>query len=93
MPDEINAVPEAPGAGGWYTCKVVAAGPADDGRFYIRLTDKGQAFLQRWFYALPGFEREMLAAAFTSLTTGYSAYVMLADTAEWSQINRFYVQP
>jgi hypothetical protein len=90
MPDEKSAIPEALGDS-FYTCTVLAAGPAENGTFYIRLTDKANAFVGTWYCALPGFEREMLAAAYTAMSIGCDAVVMLPSTDAYSTIKRFYV--
>jgi hypothetical protein len=77
--------------GGWFRCRVVSAGPADDGVIYIQLTEVNGAWTERWFGALEEYKREMLATALTAMSTGYTAQTELSSTDEYSVINRLYV--
>jgi hypothetical protein len=76
----------------WYNCDVIRTGPGGDGNIYIMLRDKAGAFDSTWFVALPAQQKEMLATALTAVTTRLSVRVSLDATAEYTQINRLYVQ-
>lgn len=81
-------------AGGWFTCQVVRAGPADDGKIYIGLQDTAKPPNWngwQWYSAIDIFKNQMLATALAAMSTGYSVNVDLVDTAQYSQINRFYL--
>jgi hypothetical protein len=76
----------------WYNCDVIRAGPAEDNKIYVMLRDKGGAFPERWFVALPTQQKEMLATALTAMTTSLSVRASLNAVDEYTQINRLYVQ-
>ena len=75
--------------GGWFQCRVVKAGPANDSKIYIRLATSGW---ERWFFAIEAFEKEMLATALTAISTGYDVDALLETTDEYGRINRLYVR-
>jgi hypothetical protein len=56
-------------AAAWYTCSVVEAGPGW-GATYIRLTDQGTAFTDKWFKPRSDSTKEALATAFTAASNG-----------------------
>jgi len=58
---------------------------------YICLTEVNGGWTDRWFFAVDAYKREMLATAFTALSTGYTVTTALESTDEYSQINRLYV--
>ena len=70
---ESNASP-----GGWFTCEVGAAGPAEDGNIYIQLRDVGGAFSLQWYFAVSNERKEMLATALAAITSGFrvAAYLV-----------------
>lgn len=75
--------------GGWFQCRVVRTGPADDGKIYIRLASNQW---ERWFSANDAFEKEMLATALTAISTGCDVDAQLNTTDEYGRIDRFYVR-
>jgi hypothetical protein len=79
-----------PSPGGWFRCRVMKAGPADDSKIYIRLAEKQGAW-ERWFSALEAFEKEMLATGLTAISTGNEVDVQLETIDEYGRILRLYV--
>jgi len=77
----------------WYTCTVIAAGPGESGRTYIRLTDNSGSFTNRWFIASSTRAKEMFAAALTAMTNNQPVSVNVGSSAEFSTIYNFYVMP
>ena len=76
----------------WHRCNVVRAGPADDDEVYIMLSDAGNAFSNRYFKALAGKRREMLAVALSAISTGYPVDASLPEPPdEYGTITRLYV--
>lgn len=81
-----------PAPGGWFYCDIIRAGQAEDGRVYIGLRDRAESWPGwRWYYAVEGYKREMLATALTAVSTGYPVDAALVSTDDYSQINRLYV--
>ena len=82
----------APSPGGWFTCDVRSAGPAEDGTIYISLKDVGGAFPFQWYYAVSNERREMLATALAAITSGFRLTAHLVSKDAYSQINRLYIR-
>lgn len=78
-------------AAGWFSCKVGATGPAEDGTIYISLADTAGAFGFQWFSAVPAERKEMLATALSAIATAKVVWAYVTDTVPYSQINRLYV--
>ncbi|MFI7494375.1 hypothetical protein ACH9D2_06605 [Kocuria sp. M4R2S49] len=77
---------------GIWTCKVVAAGPAENGAVAIWLMDTANpAQFNHWFTAVSEMKREMLSVALTAISTGFKVDAHLTGTAESSTINRLYL--
>ena len=74
----------------WFSCSVEKVGPAEDGVIYIWLKDRNGTF-NHWFKAVDLMKREMLATALTATTTKGAVDVALTATAEYSQLNRMYL--
>jgi hypothetical protein len=77
----------------WKTCEVEWAGPTEAGEIYIALkaTD-GSLGWGRWFQAFPGMQKEMLATALCSLSTGLPVDAALRDDLqEYSVCERLYI--
>lgn len=93
VPATFEALREepAPSAGGWFTCEVGAAGPAEDGTIYVLLKDVGGAFPYQWYYAIVNERKEMLATALAAITSGIKVTVYLVSKDPYSQINRMYI--
>jgi hypothetical protein len=89
MLDVLSSQQDA-AAGGWFDCEVDYVGPADDGVIYIRLREGNGAF-DRWFKACDSHKREMLATAFTAITTGLRVKAALDTTDEYGTIMRLSV--
>ena len=77
--------------GGWFTCRVQLAGPAEDGKIYIHLKDELGAF-ESWFFAYDSIKQEMLATALTAISTGFPVSAALTSSDEYSQIERLYIK-
>jgi hypothetical protein len=77
-------------AGGWFTCRVTMAGPAEDGNIYIGLSDTAGAFPSQWYVAVASMKNEMLATALSAIASGKNVSAALTDTAQYSTINRLY---
>lgn len=75
----------------WFKCEVTNAGPAEDGVTYIALRDVDGTFPARWFNAVDSRGKEMLAVALTALTTKGKVDAFITDTAEYSTLNRLYL--
>jgi hypothetical protein len=80
-----------PAPGGWFRCRVVKVGPADDGEIYISLTDTSGSFSVRWFTAVASQRKEMLDTGLAALTAMLDVDVNLASTDEYGVVNRMYV--
>lgn len=79
--------PLAAAPGGWFTCTVTRAGPAEEGTMFIGL--KGP-FGVKWFSAHPNVKREMLATALAAMSMGNTVIANLTTTDEYGVINRLY---
>jgi len=89
---QSNSAQAAPAAGGWFNFAVNMTGPAEDGNIYIHLRELDHSAFDRWYSAVPGMKREMLATALTAITTGKSCSALLTSTDEYGVINRLYVR-
>jgi len=65
---------ESDAAEQWYYCKIEMVGPAF-GRVYIALTDTSSSFINKWFLASTGQEKEILATVLTAITNEKAVYV------------------
>jgi hypothetical protein len=76
------------------TCRVKRAGPSGDGKIYIELADVNDAKFNgaRFFCAMPGREREMLATALAAITSGYNVWVELDSNVEYSNVTKIYLK-
>jgi len=78
----------------WYTCTIVDAGPTWGG-VYLRLTDDGGAFYEKWFQFRPDQEKEMLATALTAMSNNMKVKALIdLDDGHWApQILGFRLAP
>ena len=74
----------------WYTCTVDGAGPGY-GNVYVKLTDTGGSFTERWFRVPPADENQVLAAALTASANNAEVWVNLSSSKAYSSIIAFYV--
>jgi len=76
----------------WATCDVNWCGPIEDGRIYLLLREIGGSF-ERWFQANPTVQKEMLATALMSMSSGMRCDAALPDGfGEWGMCDRLYVR-
>ena len=76
----------------WKTCEVTWAGPIENGTIYLALKAIDGAF-ERWFQAHPAVQKEMLATALMSMSSGMRVEAALPDDfAELSKCERLYVR-
>ena len=92
LPVEASMPEPEPSAGGWFTCQVGSAGPAENGNIYILLKDVAGAFPFQWYYAVSNERKEMLATALAAITSGFKVSAYLVSKDAYSQISRLYVQ-
>ncbi len=78
----------------WYICRVLMAGPAENGVISIMLKDiqSDTPKFCWWFCANRNIKTEMLSVALTAITASLPVQVALTDTKEYSQINRMYLK-
>ncbi len=69
-------------------CRVVRAGPNDDGNIALMLTDANGAFTNRWFGANPQIRKETLATALAAVSTGLHVDAMLSSADEFSLVDK-----
>ncbi|MEU4621909.1 hypothetical protein AB0G04_18285 [Actinoplanes sp. NPDC023801] len=75
-----------------YGCRVLAAGPlADTGKVFVLLRDPKGEFSDDWFDARKSPDR-ILTTALAALTSGKTVTVNLADTTQFSAIDRIYLE-
>lgn len=75
----------------WYQCTVLEAGAADDLKVYLNLkniTKDNKDFTQKWFYAVDGVKREMLATALGAINSGYYVYAQLEVPSDKSAVGK-----
>lgn len=78
--------------GGWFGCDVLRVGPVEDGKIYIGLRDRGNGWPgARWYSAVPGYRKEMLATALTAISLQLPVSAALTTTDEYGEINRLYI--
>jgi hypothetical protein len=76
----------------WATCEVTQGGPIEDGRIFLALKAIDGSF-ERWFQANPTVQKEMLATALMSMSSGMRVAAALPDDLhEWGMCDRLYVQ-
>jgi hypothetical protein len=80
----------ASAAGGWFSCNVRMAGPAEDGKIYIYLNEVGNKF-NCWFSADSRIAQDVLPVALAALLNRKIVTVALTSTAPYSEIQRFYI--
>lgn len=94
MESDINVVKDqklrASAAGGWFTCNVKRAGPAEDGKIYIHLNEVGNTF-NCWFSADSRIKQDVLPVALAALLNKKTVLVAVTATAPYSEIQRFYI--
>jgi len=78
---------------GWATCDVLMAGTIADaeGNSYVRLTDQGGAFTNRFFLLNYDVKKEMLATALTAISLDKPARVRISYAEPYSIITHFYL--
>ena len=69
-------------------CEIVAAGPSLDG-IRIRVKHNGD---EKWYSAPSTLGKEMLATALAAITSGCNCLVRVANSAEYSEIEFFYLR-
>jgi hypothetical protein len=86
----------------WRVCEVTRAGPIETGAVIIalRAVDENTGMptdppeFERYFYAFPSMQKEMLATALSAMSTGMLVMAGLPDSlAEESVIERLYLRP
>jgi len=77
----------------WYTCEVNMAGIGMSWS-YVKLTDKGGNFTNKWFLLRSDRKKEMLAVALTAMTNNMEVQVY-TDISEpgYPVINSLYLKP
>lgn len=76
---------------GWYNCRVLMAGPAEDGVIYISLRNQGSPEFTHWFKAHPDMQKEMLSVALTAITANLPVSVAPKELVDYGQIDRMYL--
>jgi hypothetical protein len=80
-------------AAAWYVCSVVEAGPGW-GTTYVRLTDQGTAFTDKWFKPRSDSTKEALATAFTAAANGTLVRINAdINAGTYPTLNAIYLQP
>jgi hypothetical protein len=74
----------------WYTCTVIQVGPGW-GTNYIRMTDDGGAFTDKWFRPRSDAVKEMLATALTAKSNGEKVYIYTDLSGTYPVINAMYL--
>lgn len=75
----------------WVNCEVTKTGPAADGTIFVALRADDGSF-HRWFKAVSGMKKEMLATALTAISTSKKVQVFLTDTVAYSTVNNLYLR-
>lgn len=81
----------ASAAGGWFNCYVKSAGPAENDKIYIYLSETGNKF-NCWFSADNRIAKDVLPVALAALLNSKIVNVALTSTAPYSEIQRFYIR-
>ncbi|WP_433724410.1 hypothetical protein ACQP0C_27235 [Nocardia sp. CA-129566] len=77
----------------WHLCKVDSVGPQENGEVLIKLDDEGTDWAgPRWFKTTDAVRKDMLSVALAAIQSGLPVRTMLAATAEYSRIDRLYIQ-
>ncbi len=74
-----------------FCCSVRRAGPSENGKIYIQLSDVGGQFTDLWFTAPDLCKKEMLATALAAISTGHTVNTELDDPVqEYTQLHKLY---
>ena len=86
--------PAVQAAQGWFIAEIIAAGPADNGRVYMKLNDSAEfpAFNNKWFQVSDSVKKEMLATLLAAFIAGRRIWIRTDPDASFGIVTIMYIR-